>query len=124
MPKGDEWSKDEDQLIIEMYGHYSARQISELLVERTRNAVIGRAKRLGLVVKTEVEKRAEAVHKKIVKESKNTTPPSQKCLWPMWPLSGPVNQKFCGKKVVAGKPYCAVHCKRAYRKPGEKDLAA
>ena len=38
-----------------------------------------------------------------------------------WPVGEPGNAAFfyCGAEPVAGKPYCAAHCARAYRPPDE-----
>jgi GcrA cell cycle regulator len=35
-----------------------------------------------------------------------------------WPFGDPREPgfRFCGKRTDAGRPYCAVHCRKAYRK--------
>ena len=43
-----------------------------------------------------------------------------------WPMSQIVNTdiQFCGADVVPGKPYCPIHCARAYRKPRPAETGA
>lgn len=39
-----------------------------------------------------------------------------------WPIGDPRDQnfRFCGRKAVAGMPYCADHCRMAYQQPQPK----
>ena len=41
-------------------------------------------------------------------------PPPKTCEWPFGEV-GTDDFHFCGKKTAPGKPYCARHCRRAYR---------
>ena len=43
-----------------------------------------------------------------------------------WPIGDPhdLDFHFCGKRVVIGRPYCAAHCKRAYKPPAKKGKKA
>ncbi|MDI9313747.1 MAG: GcrA family cell cycle regulator [Hydrotalea sp.] len=85
---------------------YSARQIADKMGGVSRNAVIGKAHRLGL--------------------SQRIAPPKREFLTPhfarerlcQWPFGDPQKSDFhfCGKDVEGGKPYCAHHCSRAYRR--------
>ena len=68
-----------------------------------RNAVIGKAHRLGLAERPSPIKRPP--------------PPvefdSRACEWPNGDPGQP-DFHFCGKPRQSGKPYCAKHCKKAY----------
>ena len=41
-----------------------------------------------------------------------------------WPLGDPGNEDFvyCGVQTAKGRPYCAGHCRMAYRPPNARDL--
>ena len=92
----------------------------------SRNAVAGKAHRLGL------EKRQSPIKPSIKpKTQKNEWDESSrgpkplrlvlrslewsrnKCLWPFGDPKN-VNFKFCGDPVISGKPYCLKHCELAY----------
>ena len=47
-------------------------------------------------------------------------PPPKTCQWPLG-HPGQDGFRFCGGKVVPGKPYCAAHCEVAYRKPSDAE---
>ncbi len=81
----------------------------------TKNAVIGKVHRIGLVPR-------------VVKE---LPPPRRNVLEfngavCMWPIGHPTDADFhfCGGHPVAGKPYCANHAAVAYIRPKEKPEAA
>lgn len=86
---------------------YSARQIAQKLGGVTRNAVIGKANRLGLS-----QPASAAIH-----PLANATAHaySHTC---QWPEDNPDGEGFilCGNKAVSGKPYCRKHCEIAYRR--------
>lgn len=44
--------------------------------------------------------------------------PPTKCRWPMWNDQERATHVYCGARVVANKPYCAAHCRRAYYTAG------
>ena len=81
----------------------------------TKNAVIGKVHRIGLVPR-------------VVKE---TAPPRRNvfdftgavC---MWPIGHPSDDDFhfCGARPLGSKPYCAEHAALAYVRPKEKPEAA
>ncbi len=113
----------------------SARQIGEELGGLSRNAVIGKAHRLGL--STQKEKETETATKKVeTKTTKLPTPlkPKEKkarepihitphsiqstdklCQWPNGDPGTP-EFSFCYAEAVAGRPYCIEHCEVAYRR--------
>ena len=89
----------------------SASEIAARLGGISRNAVIGKAHRLGLPSRPSPIKRARAVAER---------KPGRGCCWPLGD-PGEKDFHFCGKRAEPGRPYCAEHCAVAYRK---KDRAA
>jgi GcrA cell cycle regulator len=81
----------------------------------TKNAVIGKVHRIGLVPR-------------VVKE----TPAPRRNVFDfagpvcMWPIGHPTDNDFhfCGGAPIAGKPYCSNHAALAYIRPREKPEAA
>jgi GcrA cell cycle regulator len=96
-------------------GH-SAAEIGRRL-EVSKNAVIGKAHRLGLPSRPSPIKRERLTAKRAAKPAMSI-PPKQKTKGPSccWPNGDPgdVDFYFCGKPAVVGKPYCAEHYDRAY----------
>ena len=87
----------------------SASEISKALGEGiTRNAVIGKAHRLGL----------KARPSPIVRDQGATilTLNDRMCKWPVG-HPGEAGFHFCGKKAQGGMPYCVDHSQQAYQ-PG------
>ena len=81
----------------------------------TKNAVIGKVHRIGLVPRVVTEKPAPR------RNVFEFTGPA--CMWPIG-HPGEDDFHFCGETPVAGKPYCADHAAIAYIKPKEKEKAA
>jgi GcrA cell cycle regulator len=88
----------------------------------SKNAVVGKAHRLGLKgrpspikrpTKAAAESSPAAKKQPEVKVFTLTDLSSQTC---RWPIGDPKHEdfRFCGKPVVAGKPYCGEHCATAY----------
>jgi len=83
----------------------------------SKNAVVGKAHRLGLKGRPSPIKRpartAEVKKQTEVKVFTLTDLSSQTC---RWPIGDPKHEdfRFCGKPVHAGKPYCGEHCAVAY----------
>ncbi len=112
----------------------SASQIAKELGENvTRNAVIGKAHRLGLEkrpspVKSEKTKKP-AAPKKVVKKATSSMVTlldltDRMCKWPIG-HPGEENFHFCGKNSQAGMPYCSSHCREAYQaQPPRRDRKA
>lgn len=102
----------------------SASQIADKLGNVTRNAVIGKAHRLGLKARpSPVKQEAAGAPKTAVKKPKATPRPAKVTLLDLnermckWPIGHPGEEDFhfCGKKAEAGFPYCAQHCGEAYQ---------
>src|ERR1700722_14935000 len=74
----------------------------------TKNAVIGKVHRLGLVPRVIISPRAP---------TRNVFGfPGPACMWPHG-HPGNKNFHFCGGRPLPGKPYCTDHSARAYLKP-------
>ena len=108
------WTEAKVKKLAKLWGkNIPARDIAEKLGEGiTRNAVIGKANRLGLnkdlkpQIKNEVanDNSDEMFHLKI-----------KGCRWPFGD-PGTDEFHFCGATQEIGKPYCLDHCMLAYRK--------
>ena len=107
------WTKSKVDKLSGMWAKgIPAREIANKLGNVSRNAVIGKANRLGLSKK--------------VKEKENVTDNKEVNLNSLianmkgckWPIGHPGDEDFyfCGKEVIPGKPYCAEHCLVAYRR--------
>ncbi|VBB69656.1 FIG00689473: hypothetical protein [invertebrate metagenome] len=79
----------------------------------SKNAVVGKAHRLGLtsrpspIKRSKLEKREDSRIRSVIELSALTC---------RWPIGDPrdVSFHFCGKRVLTGKPYCAEHVAIAY----------
>lgn len=94
----------------------SSRDIAQKMGEGlTRNAVIGKANRLGLSVsgRAKVNSKASEVKKVVVLPP--DTSMRKKC---QWPFGDPAkdNFYFCGQPTLESRPYCKEHCALAYRR--------
>ena len=114
MAKNLPWTDDEDRALRLMHAEgIPAREIAEWLVKlgfpvRSRNAVTGRLQRIGLSV---------ATNRKMGDRSRGLpaiASSTRHCQWPLW--EGSPDGRYCGKDPEPGRPYCAEHCARAYRK--------
>ena len=107
------WTKSKiDKLSTLWSKGIPAREIAEKLGDVSRNAVIGKANRLGLSKKLK--------EKKVINDSKDITvngliASMKGCKWPIG-HPGDEDFYFCGKPVIPGKPYCGEHCLVAYRR--------
>ena len=107
------WTKQKVDKLTKLWEQgSSAREIANKLGEVSRNAVIGKANRLGLSKKTEkTEKKIEPLHIDV----NSLVPNMSGCKWPIG-HPGDKDFYFCGKEVIPGKPYCGEHCLIAYRR--------
>ena len=79
----------------------------------TRNAIIGKAKRVGLP-------RVSVTKEKVkLYENDDALLETKGCRWP-YGDPGEENFHFCGSTQVPGKPYCLEHCHLAYRRKEPK----
>lgn len=109
----------------------SASQIAKELGEGvTRNAVIGKAHRLGLKsrpspVKSDKVKAKAPARRPAKKDTKQLISlldlTDRMCKWPIGHPGDP-DFHFCGKPAEPGMPYCAAHCAEAYQaQPPRRD---
>jgi len=109
------WTDEAVQLLKELWLEgRSAREIGERL-GMTRNAVIGKANRMGLAHKTKTP--APRVSAPVETSSRAISPHELNEKMCRWPIGHPGDQDFhfCGGQRVPGRPYCETHCAMAYR---------
>ena len=134
------WTDERVDLLKKLWKKgLSASQIAEELGDVTRNAVIGKAHRLGLSSRpSPLKKAAKAAPEKKAKPAAKKKPaakPKPKAVEKeepavitiltltermcKWPLGHPGDDdfRFCGRKTVPGQPYCAYHAAMAYQAP-------
>ena len=107
------WTKSKVDKLSSMWARgVPAREIANKLGNVSRNAVIGKANRLGLSKKvkeqTSIKDNKEVNINSLIANMKG-------CKWPIG-HPGDEDFYFCGKEVIPGKPYCAEHCLVAYRR--------
>lgn len=101
------WTEERIEKLKQMWGKgNTAQQIADDLGGVTRNAVIGKANRLGLS--------AKAAPAAAPKPKKKAVPAHRACQWPIG-HPGEANFHFCGGEAIPAKPYCLKHCKMAYQ---------
>ena len=107
------WTKSKVDKLSNLWAKgVPAREIANKLGNVSRNAVIGKANRLGLSKKA--KKQESKIEEKDI--SLNSLIANMKgCKWPIG-HPGDSDFYFCGKPVIPGKPYCGEHCLTAYRK--------
>lgn len=79
----------------------------------SKNAVVGKAHRLGLKSRPSPIKRAKPKPKAEPAKVTIFDLTAHSCRWPHGDPKHD-NFHFCGKQTVPGKPYCAEHCALAY----------
>ncbi|MSP82280.1 MAG: global cell cycle regulator GcrA-like protein [Alphaproteobacteria bacterium] len=87
-------------------GH-SASAIAGKLGGLSRNAVIGKAHRLGLAARPSPIK-----HRPVIRVERLS---GRGCVWPLGD-PGDADFHYCGAKAEPSRPYCAPHCAIAYRR--------
>ena len=98
------WTDERVALLRELWDSgMGTAEIGERL-GMTKNAIIGKAHRIGLRARRASPKRRPA---RIVRMNERTC---------QWPSGDPGNPDFhmCGDTAIDGKPYCAEHYARAY----------
>ncbi|MCK5623387.1 MAG: global cell cycle regulator GcrA-like protein [Alphaproteobacteria bacterium] len=119
-----EWTEERVARLKGLWGEgRTASQIAATLGDVTRNAVIGKAHRLGLKGRpSPIRKEKVATPApKLARRPAAQTParPSRvsdrQCHWPLGHPREP-GFHFCGAPAIDDKPYCAEHCNIAYRR--------
>jgi GcrA cell cycle regulator len=135
---GELWTKAREKQLRELHAlKLTPRQIAGVMGGTDRNAVIGKLHRMGLKVPASVRLKPQNIARRaplqFTSPALPTLPPmpdgsniphAQRCtllqLKPgvcKWPLGEPQSPDFffCGGDAVEGKPYCAGHCRVAYK---------
>jgi GcrA cell cycle regulator len=134
---GMEWTEQRIEMLRRLWGQgQTASQIASALGGVTRNAVIGKAHRLGVMVAQaksmmplqrslqQPQSSAPEAVPSAPREPVRNYPPARahggtkSCSWPM----GDPKQAgfhFCGEPSEPGRPYCASHCHQAYQRKSE-----
>ena len=132
------WGAEQDAVIIEHYNKMRAKQIAELL-GITKNAVIGRAKRLGLSRTKEARvkshkplspfgswrrkgwDRIQRMFRPRQEPVPVVAPPGGIAIMSLtnaacrWPVSGTgADMMYCGCEVHKERSYCLEHCRIAF----------
>ncbi len=104
-----EWSEQNISLLTEMWRNgFTARQIAQKIGQGvTRNAIIGKAHRMGLSQRPAPVMKRERLAPISLGIMRN-------CQWPIGDTSAK-DFHYCGHPVKQGKPYCEAHCDIAYR---------
>jgi len=129
------WTEERVSILRDLWGNgKSASQIAEILGGFSRNAVIGKAHRLGLSVSK--APKPKAVVEPVVKAEPKPKPRIEQpraaplveggatilnltermCRWPIGDPRDP-GFRFCGSLALPGLPYCSDHAAVAYQQP-------
>ena len=115
------WTEERVALLRQLWGSgKSASEIAEMIGGVSRNAVIGKAHRLGLSGRPSPikKKKAEAAESK-PSGATILSLTDRMCRWPIGDPKQP-GFRFCGKPTAGGLPYCAEHAAIAYQVPSNK----
>jgi len=129
-----DWTPERVDLLTQMWrSGQSAREIAERLGGAcTRNAVIGKANRLGLSqpTRSSLTRRANRVQREQVAPrpplpaalpasgATILTLTTSACRWPLGDPGTP-SFGFCGARALPGQPYCEAHARLAYQPPSQ-----
>lgn len=103
------WTEERIERLRQMWGQgMSASEIADSLGDVTRNAVIGKAHRLGL------SGRPSPIRRQPSRGATILALTERMC---KWPVGDPRNADFhfCGNPAHPGVPYCAEHAAVAYQ---------
>jgi GcrA cell cycle regulator len=110
-----EWTSDRVEILRQLWQQgQTASQIAAQLGGVTRNAVIGKAHRLGLSQKATPVVRPEPAPRPVAAAVASSVT-GRGCLWPVGDPKQP-DFHFCGQPSETGRPYCAEHCAVAYHR--------
>ena len=109
------WTEERQKKLVKLWNKgASAREIADRLGGGiTRNAVIGKANRMGLSQQVKPQQAGEGFGGMVL-------PTSQQC---QWPFGHPNDSDFhyCAEPVQPGWPYCSEHCALAYRAQTDRE---
>ena len=141
------WTSEREKKLRDLWNSgYTASQISKMIGDTTRNAVIGKAHRLNLAARvssknpktqTKIQKNVPSKTIKMSKKSrfrsllldKDFEPENPKTLEELdgttcrWPIGHPDEKDFyfCGRKPVEDFPYCKLHVLYAFQPKNMKE---
>ena len=108
------WSKEEIDILTKLWNRGEPARIIALQLRTTRNAVIGKAHRLGL------SKQVGGGDTESAPATIGTADLTEKmCRWPIG-HPGDDDFRFCGEPSIPTRPYCGEHCVQAYRGRSEE----
>lgn len=121
-----EWTEERVARLKALWGEgRTASQIAVILGDVTRNAVIGKAHRLGLKGRPSPIRTEKAVATHSPKPARRAAAQAalprtsrvsdRQCHWPIGHPREP-GFHFCGDPAIDDKPYCEKHCSVAYRR--------
>ena len=114
----DPWTPERINYLKELWNEgLSTREIG-LKLGVTRNAVVGKAHRMGLSKRGSPTTEAPSTED-VEDLVRLETLSSWMCSWPDGDPGTP-DFSFCGKPRLSNKPYCAEHCDRAYVRGGKQ----
>lgn len=106
------WTDDRVEVLKQLWDEgKTASQIAAVLGV-TRNAVIGKAHRIGVSARPSPIKRRKPGATILELTDRMCK----------WPIGDPRDKefRFCGKQTVKGLPYCEHHCSQAYQQPSSR----
>ena len=143
------WTEEKVEKLKELWTKgYTASQISEMLGDTTRNAVIGKSHRLNLEARAPSKQTSSSSSKQEVRVTKRVAQPmSRKSKFQSilldknfeaekptalenltdttckWPIGHPDEENFyfCGRKPEGEFPYCKLHVLYAFQPKGQKE---
>ncbi len=113
MPAPSNWTDDKSALLEKLWAEgLPASEIADRIPGFSRNAIIGKAHRMGLTSRPSPIVRHPT-------RAATLNPGLKQC---QWPHGDPRDDDFhfCGAPVFAHAPYCKEHLLLAHRKVGEK----
>ncbi len=115
-PPAEMWSEEKIQRLKKLWSEGLTTGEIGKRIGVSKNAVVGKAHRLGLKGRPSPIKRpdrAAPAKKEPLKIFTLTDLSAQTC---RWPIGDPKHEdfRFCGRPVIIGKPYCGEHCAAAY----------
>ncbi len=119
-----DWTDEKVEILTELWREgQSARQIAEVLGDGvTRNAVIGKANRLGLSKPskssvTRKQRKEERIKAKLMAPEGGATILTLTSSTCRWPIGDPGDEdfRFCGGPANPSQPYCEYHAQLAYQ---------
>ena len=118
------WTEERVEQLSALWGSgKSASEIADIIGGVTRNAVIGKAHRLGLSGRpSPIKRKPSAPPQLVTTETPGATIlnlTDRMCRWPIGDPRSPAF-RFCGRATVPGETYCREHSRKAYQAPKTK----